>query len=494
MYETVGKLITLIFYAFQGYCLQYFLGGFLERRIGGKFFAGFASAALYTAFLIAADGIGINAADYRMTAVKMLLSLTVIIAVALCFYKAFCPITVFLSVTFQAAAYISRYMIAVLFGETGDRLIDLLNEGMQNGTIASEKTFEILLSCILIGGWLLQYTAMAFLLRLFLKKVISYYKEKDYAISGTELMFILVPSSVGLMICMLLRVIMISAEDGVPKLLYEKYPVLIAVIPAILLLSLLSVLCGVKLFQDMICANRERSGRIILEKQIASMREQMEETERVYSDISRIKHDIKNTVSVITRLSKFNNGEENNELKKYLAELSGDLDKSEFLFKTGNTVADTLLNIKYHEAKRVISDTQIDASRLIFPKNLKILSYDIGVILGNALDNAIEACVKLKDSAPEAKTFIRLYSLQKGNVFILGAENSFDGNLRLRGEGALPMTDKKDKNAHGMGLLNIKSTAEKYGGTMDFQVRDKAFVLSVMMKNEEPVKGNERSD
>ena len=141
-------------------------------------------------------------------------------------------------------------------------------------------------------------------------------------------------------------------------------------------------------------------------------------------------------------------------------------------------MADTLLNIKYHEAKRVISDTQIDASRLIFPKNLKILSYDIGVILGNALDNAIEACVKLKDSAPEAKTFIRLYSLQKGNVFILGAENSFDGNLRLRGEGALPMTDKKDKNAHGMGLLNIKSTAEKYGGTMDFQVRDKAFVLS----------------
>ena len=154
---------------------------------------------------------------------------------------------------------------------------------------------------------------MAFLLRLFLKKVISYYKEKDYAISGTELMFILVPSSVGLMIGMLLRVIMISAEDGVPKLLYEKYPVLIAVIPAILLLSLLSVLCGVKLFQDMICANRERSGRIILEKQIASMREQMEETERVYSDISRIKHDIKNTVSVITRLSKSNNGEENNE-------------------------------------------------------------------------------------------------------------------------------------------------------------------------------------
>lgn len=104
--------------------------------------------------------------------------------------------------------------------------------------------------------------------------------------------------------------------------------------------------------------------------------------------------------------------------------------------------------------------------------------------------NAIEACVKLKSNEPEAETFIRLYSVQKSGIFILGIENSFDGNLKLRADKELPMTDKEDKNAHGMGLFNIRSTAEKYGGTMDFQIRDRVFILSVMMKNENPKEEN----
>lgn len=486
MYETAGKIITLLFFVFQGYCLQFFYGSFLEGRIRSKPVTSVAAVALYVVFLAAMDSAEPSGAgDYRLTAVKMILSVCILYIIALCFYRAFCPITVFLAVTFQACADITRYLIAILFGETGDLLINLLNSGFKNGVITSEKDFGILLNCTVVGEWILQYTAIVFLLRFSLKRIVCYYKGKNYAINGTELMFILVPSSVGLMICMLLRIIMISAEDGVPKLLYEKYPVLIAVIPAILLLSLLSILCGVKLFQDMIYRNRERSGRIVLEKQIASMREQMEETERVYSNIRRIKHDMKNTVSVIMRLSDLNGGEENTELKKYLAELSGDLEKSELLFKTGNTVADTLLNIKYHEGKRYIEELQIDAKELMFPKDLKIFSYDIGAVLGNALDNAIEACVKLNNE-PGTEAFIRLYSMQKNGIFILGIENSFDGKLKLRNGEELPMTDKADKNAHGMGLFNIKNTAEKYGGTMDFQVRDKVFVLSVMMKNEEP--------
>ena len=46
------------------------------------------------------------------------------------------------------------------------------------------------------------------------------------------------------------------------------------------------------------------------------------------------------------------------------------------------------------------------------------------------------------------------------------------------------MTDKADRENHGIGLINIKSTAEKYQGTMDFKVNGRVFILSVMMKNE----------
>lgn len=483
MYDAAIEILLLLYYVFLGYCLQYFFGSFLEGRIKDKRLNGFAAAALYAAFLLILYQLGQPEAWDQQPAVwKLALSLLVLCIIAFCFYKSFRPITVFLLVTFQAAADISRYTAVILFGKIGDGMLDLLYMSVENGLIRSEKTFGVLIHCVLIGGWILEYAAMGLLVYFSLKKIVGGFREKEYSINGTELLFILTPSAVGLMICMLLRIIMISAEDGVPKLLYDKYPALVAVIPLILLLSLFSVLCGVKLFQDMICRNREKSGRIILEKQIAAMREHMEETERVYSDIRRVKHDMKNTLSVITRLSDLNGGEENAEIRDYLAELNSNLESSESLFKTGNTVADTMLNMKYHEGKRCVPDLKIDAEGLIFPRGLKILSYDIGVILGNALDNAVEACVKLKDKEPEAETFIKLYSVQKGDVLILSIENSFDGKLTLTGE--LPATDKKDKSAHGMGLYNIRSTAEKYRGTMDFKVNGRVFVLSVMMKNE----------
>ena len=233
----------------------------------------------------------------------------------------------------------------------------------------------------------------------------------------------------------------------------------------------------------MIHWNREKSGRIVLEKQIRSLQEHMEEMERIYSGIRGMKHDMKNTLAVIQRLSA-EGDEGSGELQVYLSEMNRSLEKLEVRFKTGNTVVDTLLNMKCHEAVRDVPDLKMDADKLMLPQGLEIHSYDIGVILGNAMDNAIEACRKLKAKEPEADAFIRLCSLQKGNLLILKVENSFDGRLVRRRQEEFPITDKADKKSHGIGLANIKSTAEKYQGTMDFKVNGRVFILSVMMKNE----------
>ena len=103
--------------------------------------------------------------------------------------------------------------------------------------------------------------------------------------------------------------------------------------------------------------------------------------------------------------------------------------------------------------------------------------------MGNSLDNAIQACRKLKEKEPQADAFIRLCSMEKGNLLILKVENSFDGKLIRNYQEEFPLTDKEDKKTHGLGLFNIKSTAEKYQGTMDFKVEGKVFILSVMLKN-----------
>ena len=113
---------------------------------------------------------------------------------------------------------------------------------------------------------------------------------------------------------------------------------------------------------------------------------------------------------------------------------------------------------------------------------------------GNTVDNAIEACRKLKAKEPGADGFIRISSLQKGNLLILKVENSFDGRLVLKAKEEFPVTDKVDRKSHGIGLVNIKSTAEKYQGAVDFRVKGRVFILSVMMKNERREEEGVRND
>ena len=149
---------------------------------------------------------------------------------------------------------------------------------------------------------------------------------------------------------------------------------------------------------------------------------------------------------------------------------------------------DTLLNMKYYEIIRMVPDLQMDVEGLQFPEKLFIQSYDIGIIIGNALDNAIEACRKLKVKEPDAEAFIRISSFQKRELFFLKVENSFDGKVVRKPQNEFPVTDKADRENHGIGLANIKSTAEKYQGALDFKVNGRVFILLVMMKNESPAK------
>ncbi len=473
---------------FQGYCLQYFLGSFLESRWKGRWNS-LCMAVLYAAGLYGLSRVFhqdsvLRYDGYWETVWKMTLSLCILFVLAMCFYKALRPVSAFLVITFQAVADISRYVTVILLSKMGDSVVDIWNWCVERGIITSDRALMLTLNGSILAVQILQYLVIALLFYVSLRKIVRDFKEKDYEIHRTELLFLLTPSAAGLFVCLLLRIIMVTLEDKVPKMLYDRYPILTIVLPAILLLSLLSILYGVKLFQDMVYRNKAKSERVILKNQVKNMQEHMEEMERIYSEIRGMKHDMKNTLAVILQLSM----EEKGELQEYLADLNQTFDRLDMRFRTGNTVADTLLNMKYHEAVRLVPDLEMDTDRLVFPQDMEIHSYDIGIILGNAVDNAVQACQKLKEKEPEAEVFIRFVTLQKGNLLVLKVENSFDGKLVRRPREEFPMTDKSDKENHGMGLANIKNTVEKYHGAMDYMVKGRVFILSMMMKNE---RGNE---
>lgn len=487
MYKTM-ELLYMPVVLFQGYCLQYFLGSFLESRWKGRWNS-LCMAVLYAAGLYGLSRVFhqdsvLRYDGYWETVWKMALSLCILFVLAMCFYKALRPVSAFLVITFQAVADISRYVTVILFSKMGDSVVDIWNWCVERGIITSDRALMLTLNGSILAVQILQYLVIALLFYVSLRKIVRDFKEKDYEIRRTELLFLLTPSAAGLFVCLLLRIIMVTLEDKVPKMLYDRYPILTIVLPAILLLSLLSILYGVKLFQDMVYRNKAKSERVILKNQVKNMQEHMEEMERIYSEIRGMKHDMKNTLAVILQLSM----EEKGELQEYLADLNQTFDRLDMRFCTGNTVADTLLNMKYHEAVRLVPDLEMDTDRLVFPQDMEIHSYDIGIILGNAVDNAVRACQKLKEKEPEAEVFIRFVTLQKGNLLVLKLENSFDGKLVRRPREEFPMTDKPDKENHGMGLANIKNTVEKYHGTMDYMVKGRVFILSMMMKNE---RGNE---
>ena len=477
MYDVLNVCLEVVTALGQGYLLQYFLGSFLEGRGKDRHINGLLVTASYGALRLGINFILPSDYDSIRTVLKVAVIFVAIVLLALLFYKGIYGITAFLAITYMAVSEITfflSYMLMQISGNLFELWVWLLGKGY-----ISADTLEGLVQITAVVLQMFFYGIFIVLLYFALRKINESFRDKDYRVQRTELYFLLVPGMVGLLICVLLRTIMITIENDVPKLLYDRFPILIIIVPAILSLSLLSILYVVKTFQDMIALNREKNSRIILEKQIENMQEHMEEMERIYSGIRSMKHDMKNTLAVIMQLA----GREEAELQTYLTELNQNFDNLEFQFKTGNTVVDTLLNMKYHEAIRIIPDIRIDAERLLFSDEMHIQSYDIGVMIGNALDNAMEACRKLKAEDPEAETFIRLTSFKKGKMIFIEVENSFNGRVVKKKQSEFPVTDKTDKREHGIGLLNIKHTAEKYHGAVDWSVDGKVFTLSVMMKN-----------
>lgn len=484
MVHLFGNVLEIISVLLQGFCLQFFYGNFLEyRRIKIRFLpTEICVAVFYAIFQItAANMLTVDYGTLR-TFERLILTVCILSVLAVCFYKAAKAVTVFLVVTFLAVNEIS-FFLSYMVLMAGSRLMDVWVWGMERFGWFSEN-LEMLTEMTLVLSQLLMQATYAFLLFFSLKKTASYFREENVEFRKTELWFLVTPGLVGLLICVFLRIIIITVNNGVAELLFDRYPVLLLLVPLILLSALFSILCGVKLFQDMLNLNREKSGRMILEKQVHNLGEHLEELERIHCGIRGMKHDMKNTLSVILQLAAQSGEKKDEQLQSYLADLNKSMDRLDFTFRTGNGVADILLDMKYHDIIRDIPDFTMDAENLLFPPDMAVHGYDIGIILGNALDNAIEACRKLKQKEPKKAVFVRLSSFVKGKLLFIEIENSFDGMLIRKKEAEFPATDKTDSGIHGMGLINIKKAVEKYYGAVDWSVNSHVFTLSIMMKNE----------
>lgn len=180
-------------------------------------------------------------------------------------------------------------------------------------------------------------------------------------------------------------------------------------------------------------------------------------------EMRAFRHDVNKHYEVLSMLIY---EKEWNRAKEYIRQLSDKKDIGR-VFKTGNTIADYIINGKIKEIKNQ-GNVEINVIGR-FPQKMQIEDTDLCIVLGNALDNAEEALEKVRG---EKKLNIEIGSY-KQSVFIEIANSSMNVNIENI------KTTKKDRVNHGYGLQNIKYVVEKYNGKVTTEYENGCFSLKI---------------
>ena len=214
-----------------------------------------------------------------------------------------------------------------------------------------------------------------------------------------------------------------------------------------------------------------------LHKKLAAyQREIMEthyrETETMYQEMRGWRHDFRNHLQL---LKSYAQKGDLDAVQAYLAELEQDLSRVDPAVKTGNTMADAILNSKISLARSKGVPVRADAR---IPVKLSISGLDLCVILGNLFDNAIEASVKL----PESQRLIRLYMDMKGSQLYISFTNFAPGGKLTQAGGRFSTTKG---SGHGFGLLRIDSVVKRLGGYLRRASEEGAFTTEILLPQEQ---------
>lgn len=194
---------------------------------------------------------------------------------------------------------------------------------------------------------------------------------------------------------------------------------------------------------------------------------QYEEIKSIYMDMRGWRHDYHNHLQVMKAQMATGNFEE---LSRYLDELEQDLDRVDTYVKSGNMMVDAILNSKLSLAEKQQAAVNCKAQ---VPEQIPVEDVDLCVILGNLLDNALEACGKIE---PE-KRFIRIYMVVNKSQLYLSVQNSAKEELDF--DERHYITHKRGN--HGFGMRRVKALVDKYEGYLNLANEPGIFAAEVTM-------------
>ncbi len=180
-----------------------------------------------------------------------------------------------------------------------------------------------------------------------------------------------------------------------------------------------------------------------------------------------LRHDMNNHIH---KMQDMLNNRNYHELEEYLSDTKQAIAVDRNIINSGNDTVDSILNYKLTQIKSMNVKTEYD---VLLPESISISAFDINIVLGNLVDNAIEAlrCVG-DDKVKELKIKIEI---KQGYLKIYIA-NTFDGIVIHDN-----ITRKEDSVNHGLGLKSVSQTVNKYGGLLKTVPNGNLFEASVIM-------------
>ena len=284
-------------------------------------------------------------------------------------------------------------------------------------------------------------------------------------------------NSVGSMIAGVVNGLLIVRIDTDAFVLFDEKPDLLWKVPMIALCIFAGEAALIYFWQRYRTLLAERQKHFVEEQQVKAMKKRLEEAENFYGSIRKVRHEMKNHMANIKGLTEAGEYEE---IEDYVRRMDETMQELEYKYVTGNAVTDVVINDKWRRAEK--AGIRFDAD---FRYGGEIPVFDMGIILNNLLDNAIEACEKLETG----KGFIRLSLKRKKQFLILYVENSFDGAVPISKGSPLPPTTKQSIlpgiiTEHGIGLENVRDIAERYFGGVNIKVKRDVFHVTVMLQQE----------
>ena len=192
------------------------------------------------------------------------------------------------------------------------------------------------------------------------------------------------------------------------------------------------------------------------------------EVENMYRKMRGWRHDYRGHIQAMKALL---SAGDLDGLRGYLDKLDTDLNTVDTVIKTGNPMADAILNSKISLAQSRGITVKADAH---VPVGLRMSEIDLCCILGNLFDNAIEASMAL----PEEERLIRVYMEMKGTQLYISFTN-FTAWKKLRKTGKVYKSTKGE--GHGFGLVRIDKIIEQLDGYLSRNSEDGAFTTEILI-------------